>query len=205
MLVTSLLHCLITSVMLLSVFFIFILLNPVYSLLNLILLFLLSGFVLLSFELEFLGFAFIMVYVGAITVLFLFVLMMICTKKEIEKRHSFFFYLTSIICIIQLNFLVDILIRSCFYYEEKIIICDISNKIALFDLIIKPLIKFDHAYNLEKIGQILFNYYGIPILTAGIILLVALIGCITLTLDFKKDTISRDEILPRTSGINKFF
>jgi NADH-quinone oxidoreductase subunit J len=191
--------------MLLSVFFIFILRNPIYSLLNLIVLFLLSGFVLLSFELEFLGFAFVMVYVGAITVLFLFVLMMICTKKEIEKKHSFFFYLNFVFFINFLNYLMDGLIKSCFYYEQKTTFFDISNKIAVFDLLYKPLIKFDHAYNLEKIGQILFNYYGIPVLTAGIILLVALIGCIALTLDFKKDITSRDEILPRTNNINKFF
>jgi NADH-quinone oxidoreductase subunit J len=54
--------------------------NPIHSVLSLISVFLLSAILLICLEVEFLAFSFVIVYVGAIAILFLFVVMMLDIK-----------------------------------------------------------------------------------------------------------------------------
>ena len=61
--------------------------NVVHSLMSLILVFFLSGIILLTLRVEFLGYMLIIVYVGAIAVLFLFVVMTLDINKE-ESNYA---------------------------------------------------------------------------------------------------------------------
>jgi NADH-quinone oxidoreductase subunit J len=60
--------------------------HPVFSLLFLVLSFLFSSFILFILECEFLALMFIIVYVGAIAVLFLFAVMMLESKLKIYQK-----------------------------------------------------------------------------------------------------------------------
>lgn len=84
-------YLILSFLLLLSTIQVFICDNAVYSVLFLILNFCLSALILLTFKIEFLGLLFIMVYVGAVAVLFLFVIMMIDTKKKSSPTNNLFF------------------------------------------------------------------------------------------------------------------
>lgn len=174
--------------------------NPVESVLFLILTFFNAGAILVMFNAEFLGLIFIIVYVGAIAVLFLFVVMMLNVKihenifsKLFSKniRNSilafFFIYLVSVILFVYLN--------SIFHSQN--VNTEFNNSALLFDAL----------NNIDILGQVLYNYYLICFLVAGLILLVALIGAIVLTLRFnrvhKSQITSRQ--LARTDNFLSFF
>lgn len=69
-------------------------LNPVESVLFLILCFYLSACILFIFNVEFLALTYVVVYVGAVAVLFLFIIMMldIRVKKNFFNKYKFFIY-----------------------------------------------------------------------------------------------------------------
>jgi NADH-quinone oxidoreductase subunit J len=66
--------------------------NPVHSVFFLVLVFLTSAFLLFLLEIEFVSLLFVLVYVGAIAVLFLFVVMMLDIKVT-KQEKDFMIYL----------------------------------------------------------------------------------------------------------------
>ena len=67
--------------------------NPIYSLISLILVFFNMFIVLLSIKVEFLAMIFLIIYIGAISILFLFVIMMFNLKDlhRIKKPETFYY------------------------------------------------------------------------------------------------------------------
>jgi NADH-quinone oxidoreductase subunit J len=181
----GIIHYFLTILLLIIATLIFISQNPVHSVLFLILSFFISAITLLTFGVEFLGLLFIMVYVGAVAVLFLFVVMMINTKKIIEKKTPFLRYFTFKILSIILFTQIDYFLNNAFFNDKN------------FNAISKEfnfsIIQFDHLTNIELLAQSLFNNFNMAILLAGLILLVALIGCICLTIPFKNVTKFNDQ------------
>ncbi len=174
--------------------------NPVESVLFLILTFFNAGAILIMFNAEFLGLIFIIVYVGAIAVLFLFVIMMLNVKihenifsKLFNKNFRntiialFFVYLVSVVLFVYL--------KSIFHSQNLPL--DMNNAALLIDSL----------NNIDVLGQVLYNYYLVCFLVAGLILLVALVGAIILTLRFnnvhKSQLTSRQ--LSRTDNFLSFF
>ena len=125
--------------------------NPVESVLFLILAFCNAGAILILFNIEFLGLIFIIVYVGAIAVLFLFVIMMLNVKIYenvlfellTKNNHSiiFIFFLVYFILIILFTY-----IKSIFYSNVLVQ----NNFISKFSV--------DNLNNIDVLGQILYNY-----------------------------------------------
>lgn len=148
--------------------------NTVYSVLFLILIFCNSTGLLLTFNIEFVSIMLIIIYVGAIAVLFLFIIMMLDIKKNIYEKFSYF--------------LICLLIGLIFLYETFISI-NIKN-IASFQNYNEWYLYVDSITNIETVGQILYTYYSIFFLLSGIILLIALIGATILTLkkNIKQDS-----------------
>ena len=143
--------------------------NPVYSVLFLILSFLSSAAILFLFNVDFLGVLFIIIYVGAIAVLFLFVVMMLNIK--IYSKQSFNF--------IPLIIFISVLLSSILFLNLEIIFSsDVTLSAYNFFFL-------DSLSNIDVFGQVLFNYYMIGVLLSGLILLVAMLGAIILTLNFK--------------------
>jgi len=149
-------------------------LNPVESVLFLILCFYLSACILFIFNVEFLALTYVVVYVGAVAVLFLFIIMMldIRVKKNFFNKYKFFiyFFLVSSIYI----FFVFIL----FYLNNTFFTSTSANVDTLFLV--------DTLSNIEIFGQVLYNYHIVNFLVAGVILLIALVGCVCITLDHNR-------------------
>jgi len=151
--------------------------NPVHSVLFLVLVFLGAAGMLFVLQLEFIPLMFIIVYVGAIAVLFLFVVMMLDIKVT-SKSNDFFKY-TPIGGLIGAFFIFGVLhgLNGSFIVPKSIFTMDSFNS-WIFTV--------DKVANIESLGQLLYTYYFIYFLIAGMILLVAMIGAIVLTLQFNK-------------------
>lgn len=158
-------HLLILFFFIISNFLVFNCKNPVHSVLFLILSFVLSSLILFLFKIDFLALLYIIIYVGAIAVLFLFVVMMLNIKSV-----SINYQLMVIISFVSIFALINILI-----FLDKIF----SNQNK--DLLNQNL-NFDSLSNIDVFGQILYNYNISLVLIAGLLLLIALIGSISLTL-----------------------
>jgi len=137
--------------------------NPVYSALFLVLSFFSAAGIWLLLQAEFLAIALVLVYVGAVMVLFLFVIMMLDINLDHMKK-GFWDYLpaASFVAIIMLIEMILILNKSYFESPNLFVTPEISNTDAL--------------------GNVLYSDYILPFEIAAIILLVAIISAITLTL-----------------------
>lgn len=147
--------------------------NPVHSVLFLILVFLNSSGLLILLGLDFFAMIFIVVYVGAIAVLFLFVVMMLNIKiAEINEKKLRYLPIGGVLGLL---FLFEI-----FLIIDNDLIPLLSN--------IKYLEYIEWSYflenvnNIEAIGLLVYTYYFYFFILASIILLVAMIGAIVLTM-----------------------
>ncbi len=138
--------------------------NPVHAALFLVLAFFTSAAIWLLLEAEFLGIALVLVYVGAVMVLFLFVVMMLDINVA-SMRAGFARYFP-------LGMLVGVIMVVEMYM--------VLNQPA-FDLQ-KPQPKPADYSNTQELGELLFTEYVYPFEIAGVILLVAIIAAITLTM-----------------------
>jgi len=155
--------------------------NPVHSVLFLILVFFNAAGLLVLLGLDFFAMIFLVVYVGAIAVLFLFVVMMLNIKlAEInEKRLRYLpiggllglLFLFEILLIVD-NDLIPLLFYDnvqAFAEYRNLNFIDWSNTIHT-------------VTNIQAIGNILYTYYFYFSLLSSVILLVAMIGAIVLTM-----------------------
>jgi NADH-quinone oxidoreductase subunit J len=165
------------AVTLLAALMVITVVNPVHSVLFLVLVFLCSAGMLFVLQLEFIPLTFIIVYVGAIAILFLFVVMMLDIKVT-SKSNDFFKYIP-----------VGGLVGSLFIFG---VFNTLSNSFVapknsdLLNSFVSWVSTIDKVTNLEALGQLLYTYYFIYFLIAGMILLVAMVGAIVLTLQFNK-------------------
>jgi len=189
------LHYFFNFLLLLSSIFVFISKNPVHSVLFLILTFCNAAGILFLFNAEFLGLVFIIIYVGAIAVLFLFVVMMLNVKiySSDEFYYLPFILLGGFILIVQVFLVVEKTFSNSNFWHTSLSYS--------FENYLDPLTSID------VLGQSLYNYYLLCFLLAGLVLLVAMIGAITLTLNFrsqrKNELVSRQ--LSRSDKFLAFF
>lgn len=177
------LHILLCTLLILCGLFVVFAASPVESMISLILMFCISGVILFLFNSEFLGVTFIIIYVGAIAVLFLFIIMMLNVKRNMSSLNlkQFVFLTISVFGALFIAFAI---------FSEDILL--FTTKILSFkqNLDSRYLAKeindlsFDTLGNITILGQSLFNYYSTAFLLAGLVLLVALVGAVALTLNF---------------------
>lgn len=151
--------------------------NPISSIVFLILTFCNAAAILFFFNIEFLGVTFVIIYVGAVAVLFLFVVMMINVKldESLSKINISFFlkFLYSVVICSLVGILLLFSILSIFSSQDLFLI-----KYANLQIL------FDTLYNIDVLGQSLYNYFLSCFLVAGLILFIALLGSIVLTLKY---------------------
>lgn len=156
--------------------FVILAVNPVYSVIFLVLTFLFSAGLLFLLQLDFIALTFIIVYVGAIAILFLFVVMMLNIKITNRSSNIFkYFPLGSFFAIIFLGGLFNKIVGF--------FIIPIKNEY------LQPIfwfLNFDKISNLLVLGNVLYTHFFIFFLIAGLILLVSMLGAIVLTLEFNK-------------------
>ena len=149
--------------------------NPVHSVLFLILAFVNSAGLFLLAGAEFLALLLIVVYVGAVAVLFLFVVMMLDVDFS-ELREGFLQYLP-------IGGLVGfIVLAELLMVAGSWILAPGAGAEA-----VQPIPDMGQVSNIQALGDILYTKYVFFFQIAGMILLVAMIGAIVLTLRHKPD------------------
>ena len=159
--------------------------NPMHSVLFLVLVFCNAAGLLILLEVEFLAMLFLVVYVGAIAVLFLFVVMMLNIRVT-ELNDSVLRYIP-IGVLILLIFLFEILsvINGDLvpFFSSKLFLFESDNIILNQDLnTVFWTNQIDPTSNIEALGIVLYTYYVYAFIVASLILLVAMIGAILLTM-----------------------
>ena len=150
--------------------------NPVHAVLFLILAFFNSAGLFLLLGAEFIAMTLVIVYVGAVAVLFLFVVMMLDIDfAELKSGYSKFLPIGTLIGVVLLSELV--LVLGAWF----------GGGVKLASVPSAPIPKTGTLTNTEAIGQILYTDYVYYFELAGLILLVAMVGAIVLTLHHRKD------------------
>lgn len=138
--------------------------NPMYCVLGMIAAFVNASGLFLLFQAEFLGLLIIMVYVGAIAVMFLFVLMTIDIDFAVLKE-GFAPYLPA-------GLMVAGALLAQFLFAAWG---------GLFSGLGTPVTSGPQPENVVALGNVLFTTYALPFQAAGLVLLTAMIGAIVLT------------------------
>ena len=164
--------------------------NPVHSVFFLILAFFNSAGLFILLGAEFLAMILVVVYVGAVAVLFMFVVMML-DINYVEMRQGFLQYLP-IGGMIGLILLVELIVMLGGWHLAPDLAVSAAAPIA-------PI----NVTNTQALGQLLYTHYIYLFQTAGMILLVAMVGAIVLTHRKRtgvKKQIIRDQ-LARTNSV----
>ena len=141
--------------------------NPVYSALLLVLCFFDSAVIWLLLDAEFLGIVLVLVYVGAVMVLFLFVVMMLDVNlEELRKGLAKFWPLAVAVA----GFLVFAIVNVI-----------VVKHLGGMGMRTAPVLPADYS-NTRELGAALFTRYAYPAQIAAVILLVASVAAIVLTL-----------------------
>ncbi len=152
--------------------------NPVHSVLFLILAFFNSAGLFILLGAEFLGMLLVVVYVGAVAVLFLFVVMML-DINFVQLREGFLHYLP-----------VGALVGLILLVELGLVFGSMALEPALGTAAAAA--PGTGVTNTEAIGQLLYTDYFYLFQAAGIVLLVAMIGAMTLTMRHRPDAKRQD-------------
>ncbi len=145
--------------------------NPVHAALFLVLAFCTSAGIWIQLEAEFLGIALILVYVGAVMVLFLFVVMMLDINLE-RLREGFWSYLPigAVVALLLAAEMALVLAGPYFGLDEAP----------------RPASSPAGYSNTKELGRLLYTDYVYPFELAAVILLVAIVAAIALTLRRRK-------------------
>ena len=145
--------------------------NPVHAALFLVLAFFNAAGVWLLLEAEFLAIVLVLVYVGAVMVLFLFVVMMLDINLD-EMRKGFWNYLP-----------VASLVGALIVLEMAAVLV---HSFSGFDA--APLSAAYHIGGTKELGRLIYTQYIYGFEIAAVILLVAIVAAVALTMRKRKDT-----------------
>ena len=152
--------------------------NTVYSVFFLILVFVSISILFIMIGAEFLGMIMLIVYVGAVAVLFLFVVMMLNISTQITKKSS----RKGLINNISVGSIIGVII----FLELIVVIGGWKYKGTFIPLSDVNL----NLSNTHQLGNILYTDYIHLFQIAGMILLISMIGAITLTFN-KRENVKR--------------
>jgi len=155
--------------------------NPVHSVLFLILAFFSSAGLFVLMGAEFLAMILVVVYVGAVAVLFLFVVMML-DINFVELRQGFLQYLPA-----------GVMIGLVLLIELVVIVAGHAMAPEAGTTVAQPIPPVDKISNTQALGELFYTHYIYLFQAAGLILLVAMIGAIVLT-HRKRDGVRKQRI-----------
>ena len=157
--------------------------NPVHAVLHLILGFSQAAAIWLLLKAEFLGIMLVVVYMGAVMVLFLFVVMMLDIRID-RMREGFWkhFPIAAFVGALVALEMAVVLMGGFGAMDEAKPVADLLN--AQGDVI--------PYSNTQALGRLMYTSYLFPIEIAAVILLVAMIAAIALTLRKRKDAKTLD-------------
>ena len=142
--------------------------NPVYAALFLVLTFFTAAAIWMLLEAEFLAIVLVVVYVGAVMVLFLFVVMMLDINIDTMKEGF-------------IRYLPVALVVAVAMAAELLMVIWSKGRFGVEAFPIPPPNPVGYS-NTRALGELLYTEYLLPFEVAGVILLVAIIAAIALTL-----------------------
>jgi NADH-quinone oxidoreductase subunit J len=151
--------------------------NPVHAALHLVLAFFSSAAIWMLLKAEFLAIALVLVYVGAVMVLFIFVVMMVDINFD-KLREGFWSNLplaalVGIVIVLEMAF---VLLKTFIIPESS------ANSLPI------PA----GSSNTRELGKLIFTDYVYAFEVAAVVLLVAIVAAVALTLRTRKDTKGQD-------------
>ena len=147
--------------------------NPVHSALFLVLAFFTAAGLWMLLEAEFLAIALVLVYVGAVMVLFLFVVMMLDINMD-RLREGYWDYLVPALIVAGVMIAEMTLVLGGRYFD--------------LEGMPQPAAHAADYSNTRELGRLIYTEYVYPFEIAAVILLVAIVAAIALTLRHRKDT-----------------
>ncbi len=144
--------------------------NPVHSVLFLILTFFTTAALFVLIGAEFLAMVLVVVYVGAVAVLFLFVVMML-DINFVEMREGFLQYMP-----------IGVLVGIILLVELLMVLGTATMSPEIMAVGTEPIPDLADRQNTAAIGDVIYTKYIYAFQAAGMILLVAMVGAIVLTL-----------------------
>ena len=147
--------------------------NPVHAALSLVLAFFTAACLWMMLQAEFLAITLVLVYVGAVMVLFLFVVMMLDINID-QLREGFWKY-----------FPLGATVAVLMVIEMGLVVA--QRRFGLENMP-APTSKAADFSNTAELGRLLYTEYVYPFELASIILLVAIVAAIALTLRRRKET-----------------
>lgn len=146
--------------------------NPVHAVLFLVMAFISSAGIWLLLEAEFLAITLVLVYVGAVMVLFLFVVMMLDINMS-QLRADIWHWVPFGAAL------------ACLMAIQMIGVLDVTGGVG-------PGIKHAADYsNTKELGRLIYTEYAYPFEIAAVLLLVAMVAAIALTLRRRRDSKSQ--------------
>jgi NADH-quinone oxidoreductase subunit J len=176
--------------------------NPMHSVLFLVLVFCNAAGLLLLLETEFLAMLLLIVYVGAIAVLFLFVVMMLNIRlTELNESILRYIPIGGVILLIFLFELLSVINGDLIpFFSSNLFMFENENLILNQDLnTIFWTNQISPTTNIEALGIVLYTYYVYCFMVASLVLLVAMIGAILLTMR-KRTNVRKQEIFDQVYG-----
>ena len=168
--VTAILFYVFAGVLLSSAMMVVTVRNTVYAVLFLILAFFNAAGLFILVHAEFLALMLVVVYVGAVAVLFLFVVMMLNVElshlRETVKSYS----------------LIGSFVGGILAIELILVMVTWNTSTEAFNLTSAPSAFYGNVSNTKALGYLLYTHYALIFQGAGLILLIAMMGAIVLTL-----------------------
>ena len=186
--ITNILFYTFSIILLLSSFMVILVTNSIYSVLFLVLSFFSASSLLFLLNCEFLALVFILIYVGAIAVLFLFVVMMLDLKTSTFKKDNLkyfpFGFLVGWVFLTEIVLVIKEIFKSNPYQEN-----------FFFNFYVNWYDKLDSFTEINSLGQIVYTQYVLQFLIAGNILLLATVAAVVLTLNTNIESKAKTQII----------
>jgi NADH-quinone oxidoreductase subunit J len=137
--------------------------NPIASALSLVICFLGLSALFISLDAFFIGVIQVLVYAGAVMVLFLFIIMLLDLRVEVRRRMNV------------VAFAGGLAVALAFFIQVYLVVGQLSTAKQGFP----PLAA--NTDDVRRVGQLLFTNYTLPFQIIGVLVLVATIGVIVLS------------------------
>jgi NADH-quinone oxidoreductase subunit J len=172
--------------------------NTIYSLLLLILIYFIGSILLLCWNIEYFAFLILIIYAGAITILFIFTVMMLNLKFKVRDTNW------SVISVIVFGIGL-IIVGLMFWWNDHGWYLKSNYELGLTNsLSLNKLILVDHQTLLQSLSNLIYTDYYLMLLIVGFVLLIGFIGAILITFELKSTKkINLNKVLTRTTFLKK--
>jgi NADH-ubiquinone oxidoreductase chain 6 len=165
--------------------------NPIKSLLYLILLFLFISIYLNLIDLTFIGLSYLVIYIGAVSILFIFILMLINIRTSELQNNTKNSLSLALITTILFNYIVLPILPYNNIFNDYLFSINLNNNESIYNnFYYKKLYVTSSNWdsnliensNIISIGNVMYTNYNMWLIIASLILILAMVGAIVITI-----------------------